>query len=192
MNDCLIMHHISLQATWIRNSLLRALRDSLRRDSRDVTSNFVYDHPTISALATFIYRLANNTGSTNDEARLKKANAMRAMADKYMQGFPAHVQTGPIIDESRAVVLITGTTRGFGTNLLARLAADTRFARIYALNRASKSGLSLQQRQGDSLAEMGLDQNTVHNEKLFLLHADVSLPDFGVGDELFSQVTYSS
>ncbi|KAH9917020.1 uncharacterized protein B0H18DRAFT_1036256 [Fomitopsis serialis] len=43
----------SLQATYIRNILLRAVRETTKVDTRPVPESFVYDHPSITQLAAF-------------------------------------------------------------------------------------------------------------------------------------------
>src|ERR1700761_1975508 len=48
----------SLQATWIRNSVLYALRDRRGVDVDAIPTNFVYAHPTVRLLAELLTMLA--------------------------------------------------------------------------------------------------------------------------------------
>ncbi|KAJ3925590.1 MAG: hypothetical protein NXY57DRAFT_967569 [Lentinula lateritia] len=56
----------SLQATWIRNTIHRAIRESAEIDIRQLTSNFVYDHPTINQLAQHVLSVALGEEGTGD------------------------------------------------------------------------------------------------------------------------------
>ncbi|KAF8993889.1 hypothetical protein BDQ17DRAFT_1431390 [Cyathus striatus] len=49
----------SLQATWIRNTLLRAARDFAKVDTRKSTDNFVYTCRSIANMASFIHAMAS-------------------------------------------------------------------------------------------------------------------------------------
>jgi hypothetical protein len=61
----------SLQATWIRNCLLGALRDVAQLDTRRDTRSFVYEYPTISQLASFIFGIASGQHEENASAGTK-------------------------------------------------------------------------------------------------------------------------
>ncbi|KAH9931804.1 uncharacterized protein B0H18DRAFT_1093226 [Fomitopsis serialis] len=104
----------SLQATWIKNSLLRAIKDSAHLDTRGIR-NFVYDHPSVSRLAVYISNLV--------------AGQKLTCPQTYTSGGD--------------VILVTGTTGSLGCALLVRLAADSGVSKVYALNRTAKNGESL-------------------------------------------------
>jgi hypothetical protein len=187
-----IFHHgcDSLQATWIRNSLLRTLRESAQLDTREDTGNFVYDHPTIRRLAKYILALAS--GQTGEDTSAgAKSSAMCAMVEKYAQDFPRHAGQQDMLPAAETVVLVTGTTGELGCYLLARLLADDTIARVYALNRAHRQS-TLAERQSRALADRGLDPGIVDSPKLSLLEGDLAKPDFDLTMPVYEEVIYVS
>ncbi|KAF9812923.1 hypothetical protein IEO21_05878 [Rhodonia placenta] len=184
----------SLQATWIRNTILRVLRNSAKIDTRQVNSNFVYDYPTISRMASFVLALALGTTDGEDRQPASRADAMRAMVAKYSKDFPIHRGSAAANMESGKVVLITGTTGGLGCYALKELVADPKVARVYAFNRPAKHGQNLYERQKSALVDRGLDASIVDFEKVVLLEGDLSTTHFDleekVFEELHTSVTY--
>ncbi|KAH9934343.1 uncharacterized protein B0H18DRAFT_870080 [Fomitopsis serialis] len=179
----------SLQATHIRNVLLRALRDSELPDTRTSIGNLVYDHPTISRLASFLLGLA--TGSTGTPRSLdERVDKMVAMATKYCQGIPGH---GPTASATRLenVILVTGTTGSLGSFLLSRLVDDPSVVRIYALNRPSRDGEELLSRQKAALSSRGLVIAILESTKVLLLEADVSVVGFALPEQVYSEMQIS-
>ncbi|KAJ6555930.1 hypothetical protein B0H19DRAFT_1210704 [Mycena capillaripes] len=74
----------SLQATWIRNALLRTLHEHTRLDTRRDTRNFVYEYPTVARLGEYIFGSISETGRAEEEKQSTEAktSAMLAMAAK--------------------------------------------------------------------------------------------------------------
>lgn len=180
----------SLQATWIRNSLLRALRDSAQIDTRQSTENFVYNYPTISSLSSYILSLACGISETTNitDAKANKSSAMQAMVDKYTEDFPLH-QGKKISEHSNRGVMITGTTGALGCYVLSKLAVDANVAVVYAINRPNKHGQSLRERQEKALLDRGLDPTLVlGSTKVRLVEADLSISGFGISPELWKEV----
>ncbi|KDR70335.1 hypothetical protein GALMADRAFT_36789, partial [Galerina marginata CBS 339.88] len=91
------------------------------------------------------------------------------------------------------VVLVTGTTGALGSYLLAELVSNPEVSRIYALNRPHSSHLwELEKRQEKSLLEKGMEANSIlGSDKVKLLEADVALPRFGLGDEVYKAMRSS-
>ncbi|TCD61559.1 putative NRPS-like protein biosynthetic cluster [Steccherinum ochraceum] len=175
----------SLQATWIRNSILHALRNGSDVDVRKIPNNFVYEHPTIDGLAKFLSAHASNdldVPSVED-----KVAAMLAMAHKYTTSFPQHVPTVPT--PSKDTVLVTGTTGGLGASVLANLIRSDNVIKVYVLYR--RSSQSPVTRQKSVLEERGYDANLVDHEKVVLLEADLSKPDFGLSSEVLAEIRSS-
>ncbi|KAH9934352.1 uncharacterized protein B0H18DRAFT_556620 [Fomitopsis serialis] len=180
----------SLQATHIRNALLRALRDSAQLDTRKSVGNFVYDYPTIRRLASFLLGLA--TGSKLEAHNLLEGRAdnMVAMATKYYQDIPIRRPTASN-SSHESVVLITGTTGSLGSFLLSHLVDDPSVVRIYALNRSSQDGIALRLRQEASLSSRGLSTSILDSNKVVLLEADVSVAGFKLLDKVYSEMQAS-
>ncbi|KAJ7655842.1 hypothetical protein DFH06DRAFT_992336 [Mycena polygramma] len=177
----------SLQATWIRNSLLHALRDSAQLDTRHNTHNFVYDHPTISRLADYIFGMAS--GTVSEEASvMSKTSAMHEMVARYTQNFPTHQGEQKFPPATEKVVLITGTTGELGCYLLSQLLADDNVAQVYALNRTAVQQPALRERQGLTLLDRGLDAGILDSPKLLLLEGDTGKTRFDLNDSVYRQM----
>jgi hypothetical protein len=178
---------ISLQATSIRNTVTRALRDVATESNPRIPFDLVYQNPTISALVKWTTRSAP---STIDEAtaRVQKAKEMAEVVEKYSKDFPAHIGTAMVRPEDGQVVALTGTTGGLGSTLLASLYASQDVRKVFALNRRSSKGDSLKDRQRRALLDRGLDDSLVDSEKVVLLEGDMTLPDFGLEQKVFEEV----
>lgn len=184
-------HHYnrhSLQATYIRNVIVQALRQPLSTSSLRLPSNFIYSNPTINALSSFIGSLFSpddvTIGLTSESDVVAE---MEAMVEKYSVDFPVHRGGG--VDGANSVgevVLLTGTTGRLGSHLLAQLLAKPSVTKVYALNRAAKGTIS--KRQRDSFTHWGLDEMLLSSEKLVLADADFSKPDVGISEGLYDEV----
>lgn len=172
----------SLQATWIRNTILHALRQSSTVDTRNVPQNFVYAHPTITRLGLYVgqiamYGAASTKGSTGADAIAE----MQRMVAKYSQNFPEHHRSSNGIAPKEEVVLLTGSTGGLGSYVLDCLIRDPSVSRIYALNRAeSKGGKTSSDRQKAAFEEHGLDARQLIFRKVVFLEGDTVAGNLGL------------
>ncbi|GJE91046.1 acetyl-CoA synthetase-like protein [Phanerochaete sordida] len=179
----------SLQATWIRNSLLHSIRIHANVGTRNVSSNLVYEHPTVRALTSVLMRLVHPT-STPDAPAASKTTEMLRLVEKYSFNFPAHMP-----DRSRAkshegdVVLVTGTTGGFGSELLAQLATSPTVALVYALNR--RCDIPAAERQQAAFEERELDTALLKSKKIVLLECDTHEDRLGLPDDIYEQICNS-
>jgi hypothetical protein len=178
----------SLQATWIRNALLRALRKSAQLDTRQDTRNFVYDHPTIHRLAHYIFALTSGRLDEDGSADTK-SSAMQSMVAKYTHDFPRHAGDQDVPPATARVVLVTGTTGELGCYLLQNLLADDRVVRVYALNRPTRHRI-LRERQASALVDRGLVADLVDSPKLCLLEGDLTGSHFGLSASVYEEVSY--
>jgi hypothetical protein len=133
----------SLSATFLRNNIFSTLRHAIEpsvvRAAQAIDSGFIYAHPTISSMTAAIVSLVNPDESpiVNDSAA-----AIKAMIERYSADLPSIVSTGAPKPEQH-VVLLTGSTRGLGSQLLATLLQDEHVGRVYALNRPLRGKTSL-------------------------------------------------
>ncbi|KAH7929530.1 acetyl-CoA synthetase-like protein [Leucogyrophana mollusca] len=178
----------SLQATWIRNSVLRALRDSTQINTREIIHNFVVEYPSIEGLASYVLAILKGAGAGSDATLAQKVSAMRAMAQRYGRDFPPRGPSDVSLGPAGAVVLVTGTTGALGCYLLAQLVLDPKVAHIYALNRKSVSGKVLRRRQEEALADRGVDLAILDSEKITLVEGDPSLDQFGLPDDIYYNI----
>lgn len=185
----------SLQATWIRNSVLHALRASANVDTRRIPVNFVYQYPSVSALTPFVMGYARARCSVGDQSQDLKIAEMLRLVEAFTQDFPAHQ---PSVRDTEAglpegdVVLVTGTTGGLGCGLLAQMVACPEIARVYALNR--KGETPLRDRQEAALLAREFDVGLLDSPKIVLLECEsdqeeLGLPS-GVYEELRASITH--
>ncbi|KAF9553324.1 acetyl-CoA synthetase-like protein [Agrocybe pediades] len=189
----------SLQATWIRNTIVKIVKDSTDVETSGIGNNIVYEYPTVSSLAAFLGRLvAGKQGVTGIDV-VARATAMHAMVEKYtVKEFPIQsrqtvnkVEDVDVSPSGRDVVLVTGTTGGLGTYLLAELISNPMVSRVYALNRG-KDSFDLRERQVKALTQRGVDpQSVMDSDKLVLLAADTSAPLLGLREEEYEEIRSS-
>ncbi|KAF8213914.1 hypothetical protein K438DRAFT_2148714 [Mycena galopus ATCC 62051] len=186
-DDVDIFHHgcDSLQATWIRNSLLRALRDS-QMETRQTTHNFVYDHPSISSLGAFVFTLAS--GGEKEGPSVSREAKMNETLSKYTYEFPKHAGNTDSPPSNAKVVLVTGTTGELGCYLLSQLVNASDVRRVYALNRASQHARSLRERQTLALIDRGLEANLLDSAKVVLLEVKLSAVQFNLAEPVYQEM----
>ncbi|TFK50327.1 acetyl-CoA synthetase-like protein [Heliocybe sulcata] len=175
----------SLEATWIRNTVLHALRTSKIR-TQDIPYNFVYEHPTVRSLARFLAE----TAGTVSVSGASIVEAMESMTRTYSQNFPEH---GPVTpDPGDEHILLTGSTGGFGSYILAELLALPSVSRVYAVNRKNqKSDKSLDERQRAVLEERGLNTDILDSKKLVLLEGDTASVNLGLPRDTIVEIRSS-
>ncbi|KAF8200278.1 hypothetical protein BJ912DRAFT_1020035 [Pholiota molesta] len=170
----------SLQATWIRNALTRALRDGLQLDTRRNVDNFVYEYPSISSLATFL--VAHVSGERTDKS-----------SDEQKEKDMARMVESGTSSPARKCVLLTGSTGGLGAFVLSVLVADAEVKYVYCLNRPSVAGsVSLLDRQRASLVDKGLPIEILESEKVILLQAQLEQQQFGLEKSVYDAVYATS
>lgn len=86
-------------------------------------------------------------------------------------------------------VVVTGTTGGLGSYLLAQLVESDKVERIWAMNRISLSGQANRERQHASFEDKLLDVTLLESEKLVLLDANLEDTKLGVGTEVYDEVS---
>ena len=114
----------SLNATFLRNHIVSALRASSDPDVRHAASlidqNIVYAHPTIVQLAASIASIISTkaTGSHNSQ----QAALIDDFIAKYAANLPI-IQPTSEVSKERIVVFLTGSTGSIGSYILAGLLA---------------------------------------------------------------------
>ncbi|GJE93533.1 acetyl-CoA synthetase-like protein [Phanerochaete sordida] len=176
----------SLQATWIRNSILHALRDSTKSLSRALPNSFVYQHPTIVILARFIsgiYGVDVGVASGQHDSIAE----MHKLVEKYSAALPTHVPSLPA--PTKETVLLTGSTGALGAELLALLVTSSDVLRIYAVNR--KGRLETKERQRAIMLERGLDPSHVDSPKIVFADMDMTADGLGLPTALLEEMRAS-
>ncbi|KAI0764139.1 hypothetical protein BD413DRAFT_673489 [Trametes elegans] len=125
----------SLQATWIRNTILRAIRDSDPSAVKRLPVNLVFKAPTISALTNIIHAVMNDVDA--DANVSDTPHDLWKYVEKYSANFPS--RPTDLVDRPH-------TTGGFGCDALEHLRDDS-IERVYAFNRKDSDAVARQHAQ---------------------------------------------
>ncbi|THH09230.1 hypothetical protein EW145_g2182 [Phellinidium pouzarii] len=183
----------SLQATWIRNTLLRVLREAHPTVARKLSATFIYDHPTISGLADYISASISGASVASVGSAEDKRRELQALVSKYTEFFPEFkpAPAGQLNEAVGDVVLLTGSTGSLGSNILAKLIQRAGIARVYALSRPSPDGASAKDRHVAAFTREGLDVDSLDSSKVRFLVGDPSYADFAVEPTVFKEMQSS-
>ncbi|KAJ8690287.1 hypothetical protein PTI98_011728 [Pleurotus ostreatus] len=173
----------SLQATWIRNAILGALR-RLTPPVTAVSPNVVYDHPKIPALAQHLHALVN--GSAENLAANLAGTTLHDIENcltRYTASFPQRISAvnghaNGVADGD--IVFVTGTTGSLGSAVLAKLVHDSAVKKVYAFNRGAK--VPLLDRQKSALRSRGYNEAIATSPKVVLVEGELSALGLGIAD----------
>ncbi|KAI0314196.1 acetyl-CoA synthetase-like protein [Amylostereum chailletii] len=186
----------SLQATWIRNTVIHAFGAS-NTPVHDIPQNFVYSHPTIRSLSEFTYSaIAGKVRHCSQAEEIEaRAEAMNAMVKKYTDKIVREVfpdgPRGHSIQSGRQTVLLTGSTGRLGCHLLVQIAADPTVERIFALNRVGTGeGRNIRERQVEALERWKLDSNILSGGQITLVGCEYGKPRLGLDEATYSEVLW--
>ena len=84
------------------------------------------------------------------------------------------------------MILITGTTRGFGCDVLEHLLRSDEVSTVYAFNRKGSQPMD---RQVESFRRRGLEEGLLRSSKFVMVEAELDLVGFGLDDRLLSEVS---
>jgi hypothetical protein len=177
----------SLQATWIRNALLRAIRSSKNKANvHYIPLNFVYRHPTIQELGDYFWMLLTgvaNASQLDRAAELETACLqMQSLVTKYTTDIPTPAWVSSVKKSAEEIVILTGSTGRLGCHLLKLLIERSDVAKVYALNRRSPAGKTAGERQQDAFMLMGIDLKPDALQKVVFLSYDTSKDKLGLED----------
>lgn len=172
----------SLQGIYIRNSVLNALRNSDGEiNIRAIPMNFVYNHPSISSLANYIVSLFKPSNALDQDDYIRsKVQEMEIMVEDSTKSV-----LGMYKGRSDVVVL-TGSTGGLGSVLLAKLLECDDIERVYAINR--KGSKTVQERHTKAFEERGLDSSLLGSKKLVSLEGNFSEQELGLSHDIYEEV----
>ena len=155
-----------------------------------MSASFVYEHPTIERMATFLSKAVADPHATQGVDLATRGRDLQALVDKYTESFPVRITVNGTAHPLSLVnvYLLTGTTGGLGSNMLAQLLQAPAVERIYAFNRPSKSSTS-QERQLSAFKQRGLNTSLLSSEKLVYVEGDLSASGFALDDKLYREVS---
>ena len=181
----------SLSATFYRNRIVGALRafksPSVRQAAQNVSSNLIFENPTVEQLASTIATLVDPSSTFVNlvlPAR-SAADNVKAMIAKYTANLPTTKAKAKSRDDAAPVVLLTGSTGNIGSHILAYLLSEGRIGRVYALNRPSDDPLG---RLRSAFADRGLPVKVLDDPRLVSLTGDITRDDFGLEDIQYKEV----
>lgn len=179
----------SLSATFLKNRINGSLKASPDQSDREAVSrisqNIVFAYPTLRVLAGQLVNIITRKADTVDP----KAE-IEHMVEKYSSGLSGkridNIPTGRDRNE-RHIVLITGSTGALGSYIVASLLQREDVARIYALNRQSKTKTS-QERQLSTFQDRGLDTDLLESQKLVYVEGDTSQENLGLEEKTYAEI----
>lgn len=179
----------SLSATFFRNRVIGALRlsedSSVHRAAQSVSSNLIFEHPTIEQLAIAIDTFVNPSSASVFQAH-SVVGSIRAMIAKYTADLPTVQAKGKANNYITPVVLLTGSTGNIGSHILAYLLSEERVARVYTLNRLSADPLG---RLRSAFSERGLPAELLDDPRLVSLAGDITLDNFSLDEIQYKEVS---
>ncbi|KAL5518378.1 hypothetical protein ACEPAH_60 [Sanghuangporus vaninii] len=117
--------------------------------------------------------------------------ALEALLRNYSRAFPTFVQSTETSSGKLAVVLLSGSTGAFGSNILAALVARPNVRLVYAVSRPSSSGLDVRERHAIGFRREGIDTALLEDKEVRLIEGDLSIIGFGMKSELFQKLKSS-
>lgn len=170
----------------MRNRVIASLRsaddDSIRTAAQNISQNIVYEHPTLSELATALVALVNPSSAAETKDRLRHIADMihKFSADIPSPNYNLASSSGPI------TVLLTGSTGNVGSHILVALLAEPRVEKVYTLSRPASQG---EDRQRAAFVERGLPEVLLDTGKLVSFVGDPNQPELGLKHEDFVEVS---
>ncbi|GBE89006.1 hypothetical protein SCP_1500080 [Sparassis crispa] len=183
----------SLQATWIRNTVIHAIRSSTTASVHNIPHNLIYMHPSIGALSDFVFHLVSTGKKAGSASHTEtKAKEMHNMVKKYAAtiSFAKRFDGGKYVAvQDGKTILVTGTTGRLGCHLLSQLLQRPDVIRVYALNRDSQgSDVALRARQQEAFKTWGLDVGLLDSEKLMLMASELPKRYMGLSKERYDEI----
>ncbi|KZV99470.1 acetyl-CoA synthetase-like protein [Exidia glandulosa HHB12029] len=174
----------SLKAARIHNNITNVLRATCELEHK-LPGDIPYKYPTIETLAKFVSAVGLKKWTGGDS----KVEEIAELVAKYTESFPEHHASAASHVGKGLVFLVTGTTGGLGTNLLAQLLDAPYVNKVYALNRSGHAGSSLLERHKASFIDRGVDPQLLQSDKFILLEGDTTREDLGISSTLFEEMT---
>ncbi|KAL7278799.1 hypothetical protein ACG7TL_007808 [Trametes sanguinea] len=189
----------SLQATWIRNTILNAVRKTTMVSTHNVPLNIVYANPTVAALRAYLTGVVSGKEVEQRAQYAKRLEEMKELVAKYTKDWPAPqwkaVSDGHAnlkVSPSGETIVLTGSTGRVGSHLLSQLLQKPEVVRVYALNREpTGKAAKLAERQRQAFDMWGLDRELLSSEKVAFHLADLEKPHLGLNEETYAEIQRS-
>lgn len=173
----------SLQATWIRNKVTRALRVFSIEAAGRLPPNFVFRAPTVISMTRLLLQtIYPSVDGLTEMTRVVELQATVARLTSDFSVRPISLRHRP---RDGDVVFVTGTTGGYGCNILAQLSHDPSVKKVYAFNRPSDDIIP---RQLYAMQKQGLLEDCLRSSKFEMVEGDLSRSGFGLDPEMYEKV----
>ncbi|KIJ18040.1 hypothetical protein PAXINDRAFT_9124 [Paxillus involutus ATCC 200175] len=186
------------QARLRQNRIIASLRASSGEDIREAASrisqNIIYLNPTIRVLARHLIRLV---GSKDAPAVTEGTAEIEDMIAKYSAGLGDKIDSDTLANSPSSnghssytnehAALLTGSTGGLGSYMLASLLKTEDVTVVYAFSRPSSTG-TINQRQRAAFEDRGLETTLLSSGKLVHVEGDADKEKLGLDDELYDEL----
>ena len=176
----------SLQATYIRNTILRGLRDYSPAAAKRLPMNVAFQEPSTSALTDAVLRAIFD--SANIETTASTPADLQRLVERYSANLPVRPASLRPRAATKDIVLVAGTTGGFGCDILEHLLRDGEIETVFAFNRR---GTSAMERQRSRFRERGHDVGLLDLPKFRMVEVDLRIADFGIEGVLLEEIRIS-
>ncbi|PIL27162.1 hypothetical protein GSI_10304 [Ganoderma sinense ZZ0214-1] len=177
----------SLQATYIRNTILRALCDHSSAAAKRLPMNVVFQAPSISALTDAVSVLYPRVPTSRQQHQLRKNLPVWWSASVPTSG-PLPALQAFILARPRRMLWSSQVPReGSAVTSLEHLLSDDEIATVFAFNRKGTDA----ERQRTSFRERGRDAELLDSPKFSMVEADLQEGDFGLERELLEEIRSS-
>lgn len=171
----------------LKGALHASADSSVQASAKRLNGQTIFSRPTVRQLARLLAQLCTNTdASTNSVA--EALQEILATIKKYDGNWIANSRTSV---KSQAVekerVVVTGTTGGLGSHLLAQLLENEKVEKVWAMNR--KSSKENSGRQLESFKDKKLDAKLLESAKLELLDVDLEDAKLGLCPEVYDEAS---
>ena len=178
----------SLLFTLFKNRILGTLEASLHKEAASrIGHNVFFTKRSLQQLASHLIQCVVGKHASPLVALDPKAE-IEDMISRYSVGLGKVGGGIPRRPHHRHVVLLTGSTGGLGSYLLAPLLSRQDVGIVYAFNRPSKTGRTVQRRQRMTFEDRGLDTSLLDSEKLVYVEGDTSQPNLSLDDETYAEI----
>lgn len=163
---------------------MRALRERDPDAVKRVSANFVFRALSVTGLVKAMSDALEPSSYGLETST--KVEALQRMVERYASAFPLRPSTSArTAQEGQDVVLVTGTTSGFGCDILAELLQDASVNRVYAFNHNPRD---VTMRQRAAFRQRGLDEALLLQPKYQHVEGDLSVSGLNIDPQLMQEV----
>ena len=149
--------------------------------------NIIFQAPTIATLTHVVVHAVHDD---NDGPRSSMSSGdLVQLVEQYVASLAQRLAPSQLVEREvdvPSVVLVTGTTGGFGSDLLEHLLLDDGIRVVYALNR--KGSTTIEERQLAQFKTRNLQVHLLASPKLRMIEGDLTVPGLGVPAQVLEEV----